>query len=175
MEQIGYSLVDWQGNELQVWGDLPGVIHLIPNPVILPNGDHVHCVGLGPIQEWQIVPRMFEYGPSSSITFDGTQILVIQPEPVPEMISDRQFFQQLAVLGEITWEEAEAAVGPGILPSAFADVISTLSIEAQRPIRMLLIGATQFNRYHLVTAALMQILGKDDAWTDQLWRDAFKL
>ena len=37
--------------------------------------------------------------------------------PVPDIISDRQFFQQLAILGLINEAEALAAVGPGTMPA----------------------------------------------------------
>lgn len=41
MEHIGWSLVDQSGAELSHWGDDKGVLHSVPNPLILPNGDQV--------------------------------------------------------------------------------------------------------------------------------------
>ena len=47
MEQIGYSLVDASGNEVQFFGDTKGRLHAIPQPIVLPNGDQVHCAEVG--------------------------------------------------------------------------------------------------------------------------------
>ena len=54
------------------------------------------------------------------------------PEPaaaVPAIVSDRQFFQQLALMGIISEKEALAAVGPGTLPAALAAMIESLPPE----------------------------------------------
>ena len=48
-----------------------------------------------------------QYGVTKTVTAD-----------VPAIISDRQFYQNLAVRGVITQAEALAAVGPGTIPPA---------------------------------------------------------
>jgi hypothetical protein len=98
-----------------------------------------------------------------------------QPEPVPSTISDRQFFQQLAVGGLITESEALAAVQTGTLPAALVAFIDQLPAEQQFPARMLLTGATSFERAHPLTDAFGSMYGMNGEQVDQLWRDAAKL
>lgn len=61
MEQIGYSLVDANGAEIQHWGDTPGMCVGLPSMVRLPNGDDVHGASAGALQEWTLVPRFVDY------------------------------------------------------------------------------------------------------------------
>lgn len=94
------------------------------------------------------------------------------PPPVPQVISDRQFFQQLAVLGHITQAEALDAVGPGILPASMLALIAQLPAEHQFGAQITLTGATAFERRHPLTDVLGGMYGMDSAALDQLWRDA---
>ncbi|NTS30658.1 hypothetical protein HQ945_05270 [Phyllobacterium sp. BT25] len=96
-------------------------------------------------------------------------------EPVPGTISDRQFFQQLAVGGLITESEALAAVQTGTLPAAIVAFIDQLPDEQQFPARMLLTGATSFERAHPLTDAFGSMYGMDREQIDQLWGDAAQL
>lgn len=66
MEQIGYSLVDAQGTELQYWGDTSGVM-VTPSRVVWPNGDITEGVS-GPLDyaDWKLVRRFMTYGASES-------------------------------------------------------------------------------------------------------------
>lgn len=66
MEQIGYSLLDANGAEIQHWGDTPGVCVGIPSMVRLPNGDDVHGASVGPLQDWALVPRFVDYRQSAA-------------------------------------------------------------------------------------------------------------
>jgi hypothetical protein len=61
---------------------------------------------------------------------------VSDPPTAPRVfiISDRQFYQQLAIQGIVTQAEALAAVGPGTLPSKLSSLISQLPAAAQRPL-----------------------------------------
>lgn len=85
MEQIGYSLVDANGAEIQHWGDMPGVCVGLPSMVRLPNGDDVHGASVGAIQEWALVPRMHSYG-ATGVSFDGSLVVVSTPV-TPEMVA----------------------------------------------------------------------------------------
>jgi hypothetical protein len=47
METVGYKLVDENGLVISSWGGVWGQCPAIPNFMILPNGDHVHCPEIG--------------------------------------------------------------------------------------------------------------------------------
>ena len=93
----------------------------------------------------------------------------------PEIISDRQFFQQLAALGEITQDEALTAVTVGTLPTKLVQFISSLPSAQQFPARMVLCGATQFLRHHPMVVQFGAALGWNDAQIDALWQSAAQL
>lgn len=94
------------------------------------------------------------------------------PPSVPEIISDRQFAQQLAVLGTITWEEAIAWAARGDLPPAMEAAVAALPEEQRNPARMLLSSATTYERSHPMTSTLGAMLGYDDEDLDAMWRAA---
>lgn len=94
---------------------------------------------------------------------------------VPQVISDRQFFQQLAVQGVITQDEALAAVCTGTLPASLAALVSALPAEQQFGADMLLKGAVQFDRSHPLVPALGQAFGWTAAQLDALWTAAYAL
>lgn len=84
MQNIGFSLVDDSGNEIQFWGDSDGYTAPLPNVIQLPNGDHVHCPVLGGnYSGYTLVQRMLEIGSPPSIEFDGTKIIVTRAAPPP--------------------------------------------------------------------------------------------
>jgi hypothetical protein len=97
------------------------------------------------------------------------------PEPVPESISDRQFFHILAVDGLITEAEALAAVKTGDAPAAFEAFIASLPEADRFSARMLLEGATTFRRDHPLTAAFGTMHGMTPEQIDDLWRRASAL
>lgn len=94
---------------------------------------------------------------------------------VPDAISDRQFFQQLAIMGLITTGDAIAAVATGTIPASLAAFIGTLPGDQQFAANMMLAGATQFNRSHPMTLALAQGMGWTTAQLDMLWTAAAAL
>lgn len=95
------------------------------------------------------------------------------PPPVPSSVSDRQFFQALALGGMISEAEALAAVQTGALPAPIAAIVDGL--PDQFGARMLLSGATTFERGHPLTDALAAALGYSPAQTDDLFRAAARL
>lgn len=97
------------------------------------------------------------------------------PPAFPEQISDRQFFQQLAVIGTITQQEAIDAVRTGTIPAAMLAVINQLPSADQFNVTMLISGATTFERHHPKTIELGQMLGWTDQQMDELWRNAAEL
>lgn len=100
------------------------------------------------------------------------------PDPVyvPSLISDRQFFQQAAVLGIITQAEALAAVQTGAIPSVLQTIVDGIADPDQKfAATMLLSGATIFERYHPFTNAVGAALGWTPDQVDQFFVAASKL
>ena len=97
-----------------------------------------------------------------------------EPEPeVPSVISDRQFFQQLAAEGTITNAEALAAVRTGEIPSVLAIIISGIEDESSKfAAEMMLSGATQIERNHPLTSTIAFATGRSEADIDNFFREA---
>ncbi len=97
------------------------------------------------------------------------------PPVVPATISKRQFYQQAAVDGFITTNEALAAVTTGAIPEALDTFIMSLPQGDQFGARMLLAGATEFQRNHPMTTAIAAAWEMDSAATDQFFTAAAAL
>jgi len=85
-------------------------------------------------------------------------------------ISDRQFAQGLAVFGLITEDEAEAWVGPGVVPPDLLTLVQSLPEVDRFSARMLLRGATTFERSHPLVETLASSYGWSSSQTDDFWR-----
>ena len=96
-------------------------------------------------------------------------------EPVPATISDRQFFQQLAIAKVISQEEALAAVKTGDIPAALSGFIAALDDAARFNAEMLLSGATLFQRAHPLTDAIAAAQGMTPEQVDDFFRAAAAL
>jgi hypothetical protein len=83
--------------------------------------------------------------------------------PVPSSISDRQFFQQLAIAGIITQDQALAS-NAAVMPA-----------DQQFAAKMLVSGATVFERHHEMTEAIGAAYGWTPAQTDAFFRAASAL
>lgn len=108
-------------------------------------------------------------------TLDHYGITKTVTPDVPPVISDRQFFQNLAVHGLITQEEALAAVQVGALPSGLEYLVSQMPQDTQFAARMLLSGATQFERYHPLVASFASAYGWTQQELDGFWIEASAL
>ncbi|MES0023168.1 MULTISPECIES: hypothetical protein [unclassified Mesorhizobium] len=97
------------------------------------------------------------------------------PPPMPAVISDRQFFQGLAVAGVITNAEALAAVKTGAIPSGMVALITGLPEAARFGAEMLLSGATEFKRAHPLTSAFGAGFGWTEQQIDNFWISASTL
>lgn len=134
-------------------------------------------------------PDAVRYGP---ITLDGGAVVFVDaigglptsfdlsavlypPAPVPATITDRQFFQQLAVEGTITPDEALAAVKTGTLPAALSAIVAGLPSDQQFGANMLLCGAVTFHRDAPLTAQIGQSSGRSSAQLDDFFRKASAL
>lgn len=96
----------------------------------------------------------------------GVPATYTPPPPLaPASISDRQFFQQLAVQGIISQNDALAAVKTGAIPDALQQLINALPSDQQFGATMIVSGATTFERNHPLTIAIGTAYG----WTaDQM-------
>jgi hypothetical protein len=94
---------------------------------------------------------------------------------VPPVISDRQFFQNLANRLIISREEALAAVQTGAIPAAMEVYVSALPPDDQFAARMLLSGATTFDRRHPLVAAFSLAFGWTAQDIDTFWLQASAL
>jgi hypothetical protein len=91
------------------------------------------------------------------------------PPPTPDQISDRQFFQELSIMGLITQAEALSAVQVGTIPAAMETFIGSLPSAQQFSARMVLTGATTFQRSHPLVAMFGAAQGMTSAQIDALW------
>ncbi|CAN7330709.1 hypothetical protein [Neorhizobium tomejilense] len=111
-----------------------------------------------------------EYEDFEEPDFEVTEIVVVAPD-----ISDRQFFQQLAVEGYISESEALAAVSVGALPAAVEAIVGALTPEDQFSARMLLSGATRFERAHPLVEVFAAAIGMTTQQLDAFWAAASEL
>jgi hypothetical protein len=88
---------------------------------------------------------------------------------VPQQISDRQFFQQLAVQGIIGQADALAAVKTGAMPADLQALINQLPADQQFAATMLISGATVFERNHPLTVGIGTAYGWSSAQIDALF------
>lgn len=125
--------------------------------------------------EWFPVVR--EYGESfTGVDGDSYVFRTVDPAtlpaPVPQSISDRQFFQQLAIQDVITEQEAENAVAIGEIPAAMTALIEMLPEQARFDARMTLKGATVFERHHEMVDTIAWLYGWTSEQVDDLFRAA---
>lgn len=156
MNVSGYRLASKSTNAtLRKWTSIPPRLDL-------PNGDILFSADAS----WQ----------NETYKIEAATWTEADPAPIiPQIISDRQFFQQLAVLKLITWDEAEAAVGPGTIPAAISAALDALPDDQLRPARVIFIGARDFQRNHPLVATLAAALKWDDKQIDALWTAAAEL
>ena len=97
-------------------------------------------------------------------------------EPIPDEISRRQFFQQLANMEIITREDALAALTSGAIPAPLQTIINALPSDDDKfNAQMLVIGAQAFNRRHPLAEIVRQAMQWTIEQKDDFWRDAAKL
>jgi hypothetical protein len=94
---------------------------------------------------------------------------------VPQVISDRQFFQQLAVEGIVTQDEALAAVMVGTIPAALQVLIDAMPADQQFNAKMIVAGGTTFERSHPLTIAIGTAYGWTSAMMDAFFTAAYSL
>ncbi|MBC9876335.1 hypothetical protein G8O24_03110 [Bradyrhizobium sp. INPA01-394B] len=97
---------------------------------------------------------------------------IVPAAAVPPAISDRQFFQQLALQGIVSQDDALAAVRTGVIPAALQQLINGLPADEQFGATMIVAGATTFERWHPLTIAIATAYGWSSDQLDTFFRAA---
>ena len=96
--------------------------------------------------------------------------------PVPASVSDRQFAQALAEVGDLDWPAATDWAATGTIPEAILLILAAIEDELTRNrAAMFLRSATVYERHHPMTEVLLQMMGKTADQADDLWRLAATL
>lgn len=106
--------------------------------------------------------------------YAGNGVFEDPPVPVPAVISDRQFFQKLALMGIIPEADALAS-NAAVIPGALMTLINQLPAEDQFAAKMLVSGATEFRRDHPLTATIGAAFGWTSEQIDNFFREAVTL
>ena len=102
---------------------------------------------------------------------DIAEYVSVEVEPIPDSISRRQFFQQLAVMEIITNAEAVAAMQSGTIPSPLQSIVDDLPTEAEKfASTMLIIGADSFQIAHPLTEVVRLAM----EWTEEQRNNFFR-
>ncbi len=128
-----------------------------------PNTQEGYLIPFGNLLVWDDA-TLAVYGVTKTVTVD-----------VPVVISDRQFFQQLALTGTITRQEALDAVKVGTIPPALSAFLSGLSEDDRFNAEMILSGATEFYRAHPLVDAVAATQGMTSEQVDQFFIAAAQL
>lgn len=116
--------------------------------------------------------------PMDDATFAQWEIdqAAAQVPPVPNSISRRQFAIQLAVDGDITWDEASAFAGGNTLPQALASAVAQIPIDedpnARNKAQVTLLSCGSVDRDNPLTEILGEIINRAPAQLDDIWRAA---
>ena len=156
---VGYRLLDASGAVVQEWGGVWGQCPGIPNPVRLPNGDHVHAPALDTDYGGYTLTRWMMTGPESA---------------VPESITRRQCALQLRALGLITGSEAVAMTRDGTPPAYIQGYFNTLEDE-DRILAEIDFAATSYFRANSLIGALLTANGMTEADADAFFLAAAEL
>jgi hypothetical protein len=99
--------------------------------------------------------------------------LAPRPLPIPD-ISDRQFFQQLAIAGIITQTDALAS-NAAVIPPVLMTLIDAMPVAQQFNAKMIISGATTFKRNDPLTESIGAAYGMTPAQIDQFFLAAAQL
>jgi hypothetical protein len=116
-------------------------------------------------------------GEIASIPMTQEEIDALPPpqKQVPASVSDRQFFQQAALMGFITQEEALAAVSTGAIPATLSEAIGKMPDDNQFAAKMMVSDTTIFEHNHPLTLMFGELMGLNKDELDDLFIGASKL
>jgi len=145
----------------------------IVNVVEYPTAPANPPPGFGP----NIIAVLAPNGADTSWTWTGTTLVppAPPPAPVPQAISRRQFFQQLAVQAIITQADAISAIKVGAIPSPLQTLINALPSDQQFAATMMITGAADFMRAHPLTISIGTAYGMTTTQIDQFFQAAAAL
>jgi hypothetical protein len=111
-------------------------------------------------------------------SWNGTALVppIVAPAPpfVPQSISDRQFFQQLAVQGIITQADALAS-NAAVIPPPLLTIINAMPTDQQFSAKMIISGATVYDRTDPLTIEIGTAYGWTSAQIDAFFTAAAAL
>lgn len=105
---------------------------------------------------------------------DAQEAKFADVEKVPRSISDRQFFQQLAIDGVISEDDALAS-NSGVIPPQMLAIIESMPADQKFSAKMVVSGATVYERNNAMTIAIGAAYGWTSEQIDDLFRAAVKL
>lgn len=186
MNRIGFALVDKTGAVVQTYSD---TVSEDDRPAITVRIGRDLCFMSPKLGEeladgHRLVERFEDLGEAPSPFHSYTEEAVFEDgkvvsrrvyaasaDMVPEVISDRQFFEAAAMLGHISKQEALDAVKTGEIPATLAAVIDAIPDEDVKfNARMRLSGAVEFHFSHPLVAQLGAALGWTPEQRADLWR-----
>lgn len=100
---------------------------------------------------------------------------VAEPPTIPETITRRQFFQQLAIKEIITKVDALAAMSSGKIPTKLEEFVELLPEDQQFNAQMLIIGLDEFHRSSDLVKTFAVMYEWSDEDVQQFWLDASKV
>lgn len=103
---------------------------------------------------------------------EAAKTLAVDPRPVPNEISRRQFAQACVALGYMTKAEGRAFVTTNTTPAAMATAIAGLNLPADTiyNIEITVEGSAKFERLNPATSLLMSAMQRSAADRDAIWR-----
>lgn len=154
---VGYKLINMQtSEEVMAWGGVWGQCPSVPNPLILPSGEHICGAQPGEVYEgFHLIPFEMDEPPA----------------PVPESITRRQCALMLLDMALISGPEAIEMTRAGVPPAAIADYFNSLP-EASRVRAEIDFAADAYRRDNPLLAELMALRGFQ---VDDFFREAAKL
>lgn len=166
MNFLGYSLIDIKTEkEIQTWACLD-----IPPYIIIDNNTYKNLIigneynGYKFVEKYEIDNKPSKWHLSSGYTtnFDGTNYIITitypeQPELAPDTVSNFQGRSILVLNG---------------LDEIVNNAINSIENETERKLAQLAWEKGSFDRNSPLLNNIMFLLGKDDNFRDQLFRDA---
>lgn len=144
---------------------LAAVMSLRPNAVPGVDFELASIDGVNQISVW--LSETIVQPTQTEIEAINTDLLV----PVPQVITDYQFFLQLHIQGIISEQEAIDSNG-GVIPAPLLTLINAMPADQILGVKMLVGGATEYHRDHPVTIAIGTAYGWSPVQIDNFFRAA---
>jgi hypothetical protein len=108
--------------------------------------------------------------PTVALADNDPSVVAYLAPPIPE-ISDRQFFQQLAVQGIISQQDALLA-NAAVIPAPLLTLIEAMPAGQQFAAKMIVSGSVIFHRNHPLSIAIGTAYGMSSAQIDAFFKAA---